>query len=387
MQKTNMKTKNLFGFFLAVASVLLLAANVSASFSNVQVTVDNVDVLDSPSIVAGELVTFKVYFTSTSDATDVKARVEIEGKKTDVTETTSVFDVEGGHRYVKVLTLRVPYELYDEVSEDADLNVKIWGGESTTYENSFAVRVQRPSYNADLMSVSVGQTVNAGEIFPVDVVLKNTGYNKLDDLYVTVKIPELEIKKTAYFGDLVSLENDDNDDTISGRILLQTPFSTKPGVYTLEVEVKNNDMTMNVVKQISIENHFISNVVVSGNELMIVNPTNKLMVLRLVADAPQGVSVVLSDEVVAVPAGSSRTVIVDSNSLGGTKSYSINLFTMDGELVDSVTLSTSQSASAGNAVAVLTVILTIVFLVLLVVLVVLLRKKPEKSSELGESYY
>lgn len=382
-----MNIKKLLVSFVAIASVLLsvlfLVASVSAaSFSNVEVTVDSIDAGDNPGVVAGDLVTLKVFFTSDVDSSDIKIKAEIEGEKTDVSEVTKSFEVESGHRYMKVMTLKVPYELKDQVSDDADLNIKIWGGDTVSYTTSYPLRVQRPSYDVAFMSISTNQKIEAGELFPVDIVLKNVGYNKLDDLYVTVKVPELNVQKTAFFGDLVPVEDDDHDDTVRGRLFLQMPYDAKTGLYTLEVEVKNSDLNMNGVEKISVENGFTGNLIVSGNELVVVNPTNKLMVLRLVPETTDG-SVSLSQDLVSVPAGSSKTVEVASS---GSAEYTVNAFTMDGRLVDTATIKSSNQ-EANNAIVVLTAVLAIIFLVLLVVLVVLVTKKPQKQEDFGESYY
>lgn len=378
--KTKMDTKKTFGFFLVMlAGILLSSVMISAAdFGNVLLTVDNIDANDNPALVSGETTTFKVYFDSNIDTSDLKVRVEIEGDEVDVDQTTEDFEVEAGNRYVKVLTMRVPFDLEDSVSDDAVLNLKIWGGDSVAYTDSFDVRVQRASYNVDFASISTSETAEAGKLFPVTVVLKNIGYNDLDDVYVTVKMPELEIQKSAYFGDLVSVENDDDEDVASGRIFLDIPYTAKNGVYTLEVAVKSDDFSTNEVTQVVLENGFSSNVFVSGNQIILTNPTGKLLVLKLV---PEG-NARLSDELVVIPSGSSRTVLASA-----TGDFKVNIFSKDGQLLDSITVPSSVTNAGGNAVAILTVILAIIFLVLLVVLVILVTKKPEKKEEFGESYY
>ena len=375
-----MNIKKLSVFFVMLVGILFVAGMVSAAdFSNVLLTVEGIDAMDNPALVSGETATFKVYFDSNIDTTDLKVRVEIEGDEVDVDEVTEDFEVESGNRYVKVLTMRIPYELEDEVSNDAVLNLKIWGGDSIAYTNEFDVRIQRDSYNVDFASISTSETAEAGKLFPVTVVLKNVGYNDLDDVYITVKMPELEIQKSAYFGDLVAVENDDDEDVVSGRIFLDIPYETRNGVYNLEVAVKSDDFSTNVVRQIVVENGLSSNVFVSGNQIILTNPTGKLLVLKLV---PEG-NVRLSDDLVVIPAGSSRTILASS-----TGDFKVNIFSKDGQLLDSVTVPALYAGGAGgNAVAVLTVILAIIFLVLLVVLIILVTKKPEKKEEFGESYY
>lgn len=382
--KTKMNTKKLLVSFVLLASLLLLVGSVSAAdFSSVEVTVDSIDAGDNAALIAGDASTIKVFFDSDIDASDVKVKVEIDGHRVSVDESTVPFEVESGHRYVKILTLRVPNELEDEVSDDATLDVKIWGGNSLPFTDSFNVRIQRPSYNVDFMSIGTTDSVEAGKIFPVNVVIKNVGYNKLNDLYITAKIPALGVQKTGYFGDLISIEDDDNNDFVTGKLFLDIPFSAKNGVYSLEVSAKSDDFSTNEVKQILIENGLSSNVFASGNKIVLVNPNTQPLVLKLVPESDGKALITLSEDLVVIPAGASRTVTASSNG----EDYKVNIFSKNGELLDTVTLSGNAYSGNGNAIAVLTVILTIIFLVLVVVLIVLVTKKPEKTEEFSESYY
>ena len=276
--------------------------------------------------------------------------------------------------------MKVPYELQDEASDNLALGIKVWNGDFKTELDEMTLRVQRTSYNVDVMDVSLPQSVSAGQTIPVDIVLKNTGYNDLNDLYVTAKITALNAEAKAYFGDLVALETGTGDekeaDTVRGRLFLQVPYGAERGVYSLEVEISNNDMTANKVKQFFIENELPGTVIKSGNSLILVNPTNQLKVYSLIPDA--GTSV--SESVVVVPAGTSKTVVVNPGLTGSA----VSVFSGE-NLVGKVEF-TGSEAKASNGVVVLTVILAIIFVVLLVALIVLVTKKPEKE-EFGESYY
>lgn len=393
-----MEKKFLVSFLLAV-SVLFLAATVSATNlvvggdGGINVEVDGVNVNDHPAIVVGDTITIRVEFKSDVNASDVTVEVELEGDKENVIAETRAFDVEKGQVYVKTLSLKVPFDLKDTLSENVTLNVKV-SGSGFKNEASPTLRLQREPFSADIKSVSVPQTVKAGELFPVDVVLKNIGYNDLNDLVVTASIPALGLERTAFFGDLVALEknsdNEDDTDTVSGRVFLQLPWDVEAGVYALELTVENDDTTSSRTVQVAIENAFSSgNFIVSGNQLLIVNPTNQVVVYRLVPESTGAVSVSLSDSLVSVPAGSSKTVLVDATAnTAGTNSYFVNVFTADGTLLDRVEFTTTTGTSATSSpIVVLTVILAIIFIVLLVVLIVLIGKKPEKSEEFGESYY
>ncbi|MBS3094334.1 hypothetical protein J4474_01580 [Candidatus Pacearchaeota archaeon] len=415
MKNKKMDTKKLLVSFLAIVCVFSLVAIVSAAelANDVDVKVDGIFTEGNDvSVIAGETIDVKVYFTALvgdgehdGEGANVRIKAELEGEKVDVSDRTETFDVEAGKRYSKTLTLQVPYELKDEVSDDLDLTIKIWNGDHETEVEGLALRVQRPSYNADIKSVSVSNTVEAGETFPVDIVIKNRGYNDLDDVYVTVGISALGVQKSAYFGDLVVEENDNDDDdtdTVSGRLYLEVPYDVKAGVYTLDVKVVNDDTVSTTVKQIVIEND-LSNTIVTGDlkktvavgetaeyTLLVVNPTDKLKVYGIVSESSNGVLTVATPSVIAIPAGSSGTVKVTATA-DAEGQYVFTVGVVSGEtIVDAVTFNLGvegTKAKATNPVVVLTIVLAIVFLVLLVVLIVLLGKKPEKAEEFGESYY
>ncbi len=406
----NMETKKLLVSFLMFAFVLFLAASVSAAEVGTitSIKVDGISVCDDPAIIAGETVLVKVEFISDVNISDVTVEVEIEGDKKDVQAESALFDVEQGNSYSKSLRLDVPFDLKDELSGFVDLNIEISGsGYKTT--DSYILRIQRESYNINVLSVSVPQTINAGESFPVDFVLRNIGYNDLDDLFATVKISALDLEKSVFFGDLVALEcdddadavenygvdivrkcNEDKTDTANGRIFLQLPYDANPGVYALELEVENEDLVSSETVQVVIENAFPDgHFIVSGDQLIVVNPTNQLVVYRLVPQSTGVVSVSLSEDVVAVPAGSSKTITVDATSrVAGTQTYDVSVFAVDGTLVDTVSFTKNfEGRAVTSPIAVLTIVLAIIFIVLLIVLIVLIGKKPKKAEEFGESYY
>jgi len=419
-----MNTKKILVSLCTIAIALFLVATVSAStlygYDTINTTnastvstsdlanytiieVDGINVLNHPSVIAGEKVTVRVQFTANVNARDVVIKAEIEGDKVSFDAVSSSFDVEKGNTYKKTLTLEVPFELKAVASDYLTLNVRIWNGDSESEYNNLALKVQRPSYNPVVKSISTSQSVQAGETFPVDIVLKNVGYNDLDDVYVTVGISALGAERTSYFGDLVSVESCTNDcdemDTVSGRIFLEVPYTAKSGVYTLEVTVTNDDVESKFVRQIVIENDLSENVIVSSTSktvavgenaeytLLLINPTNSLKVYKVVAESTGEISSSVDNAVVAVPAGSSKTVTVTANArLEGDYNFDVSVFSGD-KFISKVNLNLKAEGKSVNPIVVLTVILAIIFLVLLVVLIVLLGKKPQKAEEFGESYY
>lgn len=405
-----MDTKKLLVSLSLAVLAIFMVATVSASSSDpalassTSIEVDGVSVLDNPAVIAGDTIVVSVEFTANVSASDVSVKVVLEGNKVDAEVVSTSFDVEAGQTYKKSLKITVPSELKDEISDDIDLIVKIWNGDYQT-ETTDTLRVQRESYNPEVKSVTVSQSVTAGDSFPVSVVLKNMGYNDLEDTYVTVAISELGVYKTAYVGDLINLEsvcnsNDDNcDDTVSAELYLEVPYSAEAGEYTLVVEVANDDVISSVTKTIVVNNDFSSDVITTSTSktvsvgesaeytLLLVNPTNDLKVYTITSESNSQVSSDV-ESVVAVPAGSSKTVTVTAQaSEAGEYNFNVNVFS--GSSLDSTVALTlnAEAKNTTNPVVVLTVVLAIIFLVLLVVLIVLLGKKPAKTEEFGESYY
>lgn len=379
-----MNAKKLLVSFLLIASVLFLATAVSAADVTTVYTVevDGVDA-DDASVIAGETIEVKFEFDSAVDAQNVRIKAELEGETTDVTAVTPLFDIEAGETYVKTLVLKVPSDLDEDVlsADDLALNLKIWNSDDKTEVPVILLNVQKPSYNVAVKSVITSNTINAGQSMPVEVVLKNVGYNDVDDVYVTVSIPELNIEKKGYFGDIFALEDDDEDEfnTARGTLNLEVPYTAKTGVYTLTVEVENDETTSTVAKEITIENGVSDLAIRSGNDVVVLNPTNQLKVYTVEYNG--------NEVTVVVPAVSSKNVPITVP----TGDYSFDVVVYSGETVLSTVAFSGTSQDNGveltNPVFVLTVILSVVFLVLLVVLVVLITKKPQKTEEFGESYY
>jgi len=393
MKKSKMNTKNFMVFFVAIVMALFVVTTVSAiaNTTTSEVTVEGITyeytTESNLAVTAGETITVKVYFTADENASEVVIKAELG----DTVVKTSKFDVEDEKTYRKVLNIKVPYDFDDdELSTELDFEIEISADDcddETLVDDELTV--QRPSYNVDFKSVNVAKNVESGETFPVDILVKNNGYNDLDDLYVTAKIPALDVEESFYFGDLVDAEedstsdDDDDTDTMNKRIYLTVPYDTATGTYALEVEVSNEEAVISKTVDIEVTNSFPDKVIKSGNDLILVNPTDNIVGYRIVVESPASVS----EDVVFVQAGSSETITVTPNA-EGEYSFDVSVFSMDGKLVSTVTFSGSEAVSPiQSPIVILTVVLAIVFLVLLVVLIVLITKKPEKADEFGESYY
>lgn len=389
---------------------LLTVMTFATAYGDLNVSVDKIEAngldISTEEVAgeAGEVVPVEIYFKAEEDATDVEISTWIQGERSHGTEI-DFRDLVNGSRYHARLSLKLPEDL-DEIDEDLDLYVRIETDEGN-WEESYILQMQREPYNAKLLFIETESQVKAGSSVPVDVVVKNLGRHKLEDLRVAVSIPELGISRRAYFGDLeptddfCDIDCNDNDDARERRIYLTVPENTPAGSYEVIVETYNEDSSDVAKGEILVTgNERASRVVVpvSGKslgtgetvtyDLVIVNSGSNIGVYKVVPQSVEGVLVSVDNPLVTVQAGSSKTVPVQvkAGNRQGTYAFSVDV-NSDGQTVDTVSLTASidEKALEGN-VAILTVVLAIIFIVLLIVLIVLLTRKPS-SEELEESYY
>lgn len=401
-------------FALAIVLMTSASAFVSQPFI---VEVDGVTVAENGGVVvsayAGQTIPVRVIFTALSDATDVRVKAEISGGK-GYDYVSERFDVLAGHTESRLFQVRIPSNI--EVSEPMQLDVTIEGKSANTLDANREVAARhitlgakRESYVVEILDVAMDSTVQAGETLALDIVLKNRGRHFSEDMFVKVSIPALGIERRAYFGDLAPVDQSDPDkeDAAERRMLLNIPSNAPAGVYALDIEATSEDSTTEFSKKFAIVgaqgnsavvSPTMSKTVAAGEEasysITLVNSGKNVRVYELVIDAPADLSVVADEPFVAIPAGTSKTVtIVSQSNKAGKHAFTVNVYA-EGNLVDKKSFTTTvegksrlTSGATPNMTVVLTVILAIIFVVLLVVLIVLLTRKPQKSEEFGESYY
>lgn len=404
-----------------VAAVLFLAvlsiANVSANGSSVStsgivgVEVKGVDVLDTGVNIAsfaGETLPVKVIFKAEQDASDVRVKIWIAGEREN-TVSSERFSVFKGKTYSRLVAVPVASDL--DLNEDLKLEVLVESKKDGKLDDAtISLSGQRESYLVEILDVSMDSSVKVGERLVLDVVLKNRGLELAEDTFVRASIPSLGLEERGYFGDLSAIDEDDPDkeDASERRMFLDIPSNAKPGVYELTLEAFNSDSSTTLTRKLTVEGMQDESVVVaSANSksfavddsyaysLTIVNSGSKVKLYNLVVDAADGLNVDVSEPVVVVPAGTSRTVKLTASTAEAAKYTFTASVSSDGVLVGKQSFTadvtgkktTSIVAGGTNTTVLLTVVLAIIFVVLLVVLIVLLTRKPEKTKEFGESYY
>ena len=381
----------------AVSSVAALGTISSVEVNGVEAVSGTVNV----GAFAGDTLPVKVIFTANSDTTDVRIKAWVSGSS-GYSAVTERFDVLSSSTYSRTLSVLLPSNI--DPSESFDLNIVVEAKNGDYVEKTINIAAQRRSYVIGVLDVTMDNTVSAGSNLPLDIVIKNAGRHTAEDTFVKASIPALGVEAKGYFGDLYAVDNtgDDQSDAAERRLVLKIPGSAPIGIYTIEIDAYNGDSETTTTRKVAVVGASEDTAVVSpttsktfasGEEtdysLTLVNSGNKIRVYELVMDTPTGLTVNADQSVVAIPAGSSKTVqlkAVASNT--GKYTFGVNIHS-DGSLVKAIsyTADVQGRSIGGNATVLLTVILAIIFVVLLVVLIVLLTRKPKKSEEFGESYY
>ena len=405
--------KSILVSIIAVFAVLTLMSVVSAGdlTRNWEVTVNGADVDTSTisGIEGGETLAIKVVFTAEVDASDVKVRAWIDGHRTDISDKTGRFELIEDSVYTRYLSLKVPADI--DPTDKYTLIIRI-SDQTEADEEEYTLNLQRESYNLDILSVESVDKATPGSVIAVDVVLKNWGMHDLEDIFVKASIPDLQVEKRVYFGDLDPLDEDEVDDdereanrkdSVERRIYLSIPDNAKAGIYALEVEAYNVDSTRTVKKNLVISGAEEGSNILSGvssrtldvgqevtYDLVIVNSGSKMKVYTLTPGETKGL-IIETDSIVTVSADDSKTVKVKVRATEsadeGTHLVAISVES-EGELVKTVNFSANvEKGQAANSVVVLTIVLAIIFVVLLIILIVLLTRKPAAVESDETSYY
>ena len=397
-----MKTKALLvPFFVAFALLLVSFVSAGNLATDVETRFNDVSLGAGVTMagMVGDNVPVKVTFEATQDMSDVKVNVRIEGHRDDVEASTSRFNIIDGITYTKLLSLEMPSDL-DDLDKEFTLYVEIVSADDRT-EKEYSVRIQRESYELDVLSVDYNSQVSAGDVLPVVVVVKNTGYERADDNYVVVSIPALGVSSRGYAGDLIPTEDCDDDcdeeDSVLKTVYLQIPANAVAGVYDLEIKVSNSDSSTVVRKLINVDADASTMVLATVKtqdmkagetktyDLVVVNSGEDVKVFNIQAVSSSALTVSVPSVVTVGPKSSATipvSVTASKDAEVGTYTFSVDV---DGEQVVLGANVTGGSVSA--SVVALTVILVIVFVVLLVVLIVLLTRKESPIEEVETSYY
>ncbi|MBS3066766.1 hypothetical protein J4205_02980 [Candidatus Pacearchaeota archaeon] len=396
---------------LAVAFVASIVAATSSLDVNVhQIEVDGLDATsNNVAIVAGTRVPVTLDFTANENASDVVVSAWFQGERSGTFVENDFADLIEGREYRLRLSVNVPSDVDPE--EELTLFVRV-ETDSGNYEEELTLQGQRMADDLEVLLVDFESNAKPGETVPITVVLKNMGRQEAEDTFVTVKIPELGISRSAYFEDLSPVDvcdsNDgecDQADSRERRLFITIPEDAKSGKYEMSVRAYNSDTETVVTKSLTVsapraEGSVLSNPTSkqfavgqeTSYDLVLVNSGNKIAIYNLAPTTSDALSIRLSEPVAIVPAGSSKIVkVYVTANREGTFPFSVSAisdsFTKEAQYLATVEGRALSGGSTSSNIVALTIVLAIIFVVLVVILVVLLTRRPEKTEEFGESYY
>ncbi len=399
---------SLLAFFLT--AVILQVVAVAASNPLVEdfgVTINGVENVSEGQVIAGfagETIPIRVQFRAATDASDVRIKAWIAGYRSEIETETERFVIIEDSIYTKLLSLKLPYDI--DPSEDYALVIRVenkTAGEEFTY----TLKIQRGSYELEILDIETESEIFAGSVVPVEVVVKNRGMHELEDVFVKVSVEELGIEKKAYLGDLVPEDNCndcDKEDTGHKTVYIKIPEDVESGIYTLKAKAYNEDASVEITERIVITSQKerveirvlpSAKTLGAGEEatfdLVLVNRGESVKVLSVMPEQTEGFIVTVDRPVVTLAPGSSEIVKVRIKvtefAVVGVNMISIDV-TEDSQIVGKGEISINvEEAARVTAPVVATIVLAVVFVVLLVILIVLLTRKPTKPEELETSYY
>jgi len=413
--------KTLAVLFLAFVAVFTFTASAEAqSFALDKVEVNGETVYTTTQVKTLEVardstLNVAVVITTTKDVRGLSIEADLRGHEKDIEDETELFDAVANRTYIKYLTLKLP----NNIDAIKDYTLRVSTVSSDPAENIVAnikLTVQRSRHKLEILQFEVPSTVNAGDSFTVNVVAKNRGYRKEDDVFVKVSVPELGISKQKLLGDLVPVDSSDPDkeDTLETDLVLTVPVDAKAGNYLVKATVYNSDTQMyetvnlfvkGVVQQTTQPTTQPTQTQVNGATLVVDASTKEVIQGQGVAYAltltnTGNTAITYSAEVIGVePFGTSQvnptsltlapgqtgtiSVFVKSleSAVEGEKAFTVNVKS-DGKVSKSVQLKAivkEQQDTLQRSLIVAGIIL-IVILVILVIVLASTRKQTESES-------
>jgi len=390
-------------------------------FKIVDVDIDGTDMSDVNTLYVerGETLNIRVEVQTSSlikdvDYTvdDVRVKADIAGYEyDDIEDTTEMFDMEGGVRYVKNLKLSIPEDI--DASEDYKLRVRVYNQDyeiDTSYE--LRVKSQRHLLNIQDVIFTPGLVLNTNQPLFTTVRVENMGDNKEEDVRVEVSVPELGRSGITYIDELVSVENDDEETSASSDTIYMDLRGAKSGIYELFVKVEYNRGHDEVTKsyQLVIDGATVaSGFIVESAEKSISSESGqgivyKIDIANMGSDAKSFTTEVsglnwgnyrVDPTPVVVQAGSNGEMFIyvsPNEDVIGQNTFTVNV-KEGSNVVKTINFEANISKEKSEWSNVLTgleigfVVLLIILVILGIILAVTRMNKKEDEEPLGESYY
>ncbi|MGV8150719.1 MAG: putative S-layer protein [Candidatus Woesearchaeota archaeon] len=150
-----------------------------------------------------------------------------------ISDVTNTFDLDEGDNDCFTLGLEVP----DKMDVDYyKLRIRVADRDGLSFEKMFQLHIEGADRSSavQIKDFSIDpEEVVAGRAFTSMVKVKNIGDDDLDDLKITVSVPELNIKASEYMDELEADESKTFEE-----LLLRVPECAKSGDYDVEITVE-----------------------------------------------------------------------------------------------------------------------------------------------------
>ena len=362
------------------------------------------------SVIAGESVPVRVTSVFSEDYSDVVLKAELSyGHGKDVDYKSKALDVIAGTTYVQNLDLEIPADIEVTVpGQTYTLSLVLKDKTGRTIDSQEVdVTVQRNNDELEIQKVITNYAL-AGEPTLITVIAKNIGSDEQEDVYVKVSIPELNLVAEERMGDIAAVDSDGDEDVASVDMPIQIPENAAKGIYTMIVEVYNDNVDVKTTKTIAIDGvgekaKFVE-VVSLINSQSIGQSETATYVLRIanLGDSAEAYTIAVEGTegwatyqinplALALSAGSEQTINIavtaNKNALAGEHLLKVKVISNKGaEKTVSLTANVQGSTAGFDAMLISVIVLAIV-LIILIVLLVKTRKASEDISKTEESYY
>lgn len=203
----------------------------------------NVELLDTLNVQ----VTLQGLMAADAFVDDVVCEAKILGYEFGaLSDQTPIFTVEENLVYSKVMNIPIPDDI--DASEQYTLRIECSDPiDEEQMEFTLVINEIRHYVNIFDVITSPSNTVGAGQPVIATIRVENRGQKEEDNVRVTVSIPELGVSATNYIDELVTLQQEEQEEFLfeeeaQGQIdlLLRIPQDAPTGEYTLRVDVEYN---------------------------------------------------------------------------------------------------------------------------------------------------
>ncbi len=365
----------------------------------------------TPALERGEQISIKTVFKTNTDLDNIRVRAWINGYREEIEAKTSVFDVFKDNQYSKVLFLSIPSDI--DAKDEYTIYVKI---ETKTElsgvdEAEITADVQRIANLLKILSVELydygtdknTKAFESGSAFYAEVVVKNTGNHNTEDVFVKLSIPELELERTVYVGDLGPFDNG-YEDTVKKTITMVLP-EHKEGVFDLIVKAYNSELGDKETLEITVVKELERNVEIMPQKteaeikqgetatysFVVANfgETQESFIIEVLGISDWA-TVQINPASFALASGETRTVqiklMVDEDAL--IMDHPATIRVRFGNEAEQFNINTRVTSKAADWQIVLMIIGLIVAIIAIVLLAIMLKRdKTSKKQETVESYY